>query len=179
MKIVEKSLKIVSFLLIIFFILLLIAAIFGNRSTTKVSPLIGKKAPEINIDSFDGKKLMLSDFHNKIVLLNFWASWCMPCRQEAPELDSSWNKYRNTDVIFIGINILDEKNNARNYLDQFKPDYLNGFDTKGTIALDYGVTGVPETFFINKQGTIIDKYIGPLSEKMIDKYIEKTRTDNS
>ena len=103
----------------------------------------------------------------------------MPCKQEAPELDSSWNKYRNSDVVFIGINILDEENNARRYLDQYKPEYSNGFDREGNVALDYGVSGVPETYFIGKGGIIMDKYIGPLSEKMIDQYIESIKSNQS
>jgi len=179
MKIVESSLKIVSFLLIIFFILLLLVAVFGNRTSVKESPLVGKKAPDIEIESFDGNKIQLSDFDDKIILLNFWASWCMPCKQEAPELDSSWNKYRNSDVVFIGINILDEESNAKRYLDQYKPEYLNGYDRQGNVALDYGVSGVPETYFISKGGIIVDKYIGPLSEQLIDKYIDKIKSNKS
>lgn len=157
----------------------MLVAVFGNRTSVKESPLVGKKAPDIEIESFDGAKVQLTDFDNKIVLLNFWASWCMPCKQEAPELDSSWNKYRNSDVVFIGINILDEESNARRYLDQYKPEYLNGYDRQGNVALDYGVSGVPETYFISKGGIIVDKYIGPLSEQLIDKYIDKIKSNKS
>lgn len=179
MKIVENSLKIVSFLLIIFFILLLLVTIFGNRTSIKESPLVGKKAPDIHIESFDGTKIQLRDYNDKIVLLNFWASWCMPCKQEAPEIDSSWNKYRNSDVVFIGINILDDESNARRYLDEYKPEYLNGYDREGNIALEFGVSGVPETYFIGKDSIIMDKYVGPLSEELIHKYIDRIKSNRS
>ena len=165
--------------MILFFILLLLVTIFGNRTSIKQSPLIGKKAPNVEIESFDGKKIRLSDLNDHVILLNFWASWCLPCKQEAPELDNSWIKYHDSDVVFLGINILDEENNARKYLDKYKPEYLNGFDREGSIALDFGVSGVPETYFIDKKGIIIDKYVGPLTEELIDIYINKVRSNNS
>lgn len=179
MKVAEKALKLTSLLLILFFILLFLVALFGNRATHKKSPLIGKKAPDLDVQLFDGTSIKLSDFRDKIVLLNFWASWCLPCKQEAPEIDSSWIKYKNTDVVFLGINILDEESNARRYLSEYKPDYLNGIDKNGSIALDYGVAGVPETYFIDTNGIIKEKYTGPLSEKIIDAFINKIKSNNS
>ncbi len=87
-------------------------------------------------------------------------------------------KHKDKQVVFLGINILDDKNHAKRYLQTYKSNYLNGVDSDGSIAVDLGVAGVPETFFVNEKGIIIDKYVGPLSEEIIDYYINKTKSSN-
>jgi len=161
-------------LVIIFLVLALLGyALFGDRETVKTSPLVGKDAPEFTLKLFDGKRVSLSEMKGKTVLLNFWASWCMPCRQEAPALEQSWLKYKDKNVVFIGINVWDETRSASSYIEKFGGGYPQGIDPEEEIQVDYGIGGVPETYFIGPSGIITDKYNGPLTEEIIDYYVNR------
>ena len=148
-------------------------AVFGNKVFIKSSPLLGREASDFTLELFSGDRLRLSDLRGKAVLLNFWSSWCIPCRDEAPILEESWKRYKDKPVMFIGIDVWDDKDSALTYLKQFGGGYVNGIDSKGEIAVDYGVGGVPETYFIDSSGKIVDKYTGPLTEGMIDHLLGK------
>jgi len=126
------------------------------------SPLVAKHAPSFTLALFDGGTLTLKDLQGKAVLLNFWASWCVPCRAEARTLEGAWQKYKDRDVVFLGVNIQDKEEDARNFLKEFGITYLNVRDSSGKIAVDYGVWGIPETFFLDRQGRITYKHVGEL-----------------
>lgn len=174
MKILNTGSKL-AVLLIIFIILILLAfALFGSREEViRTSPLVGREAPEFTLKLFNGKELALSELRGKTVLLNFWASWCMPCRQEARALEQTWQKYKDKDVVFIGVNVWDDNSNALSYMKKYGGEYPHGADPEEEIQVDYGVGGVPETFFIDSAGNITDKYNGPLTEQIIDYFIAK------
>jgi cytochrome c biogenesis protein CcmG, thiol:disulfide interchange protein DsbE len=165
--------KLFVFVVIVLLLSLLGYAVFGNKVFLKPSPLVGHKAADFTLELFNGDKLKLSDLRGKAVLLNFWASWCIPCKDEAPALEGAWRKYKDKPVVFIGIDVWDDKSSALTYLKQFDGGYMNGIDPKGKIAVDYGVGGVPETYFIDTSGKVIDKYIGPLTEEMIDYFLKR------
>jgi cytochrome c biogenesis protein CcmG, thiol:disulfide interchange protein DsbE len=131
------------------------------------SPLVAKQAPSFTLTLFDGKAIRLEDFRGKVVFLNFWASWCVPCRAEAKALEAAWKKYKDRDVVFLGVNIQDQEEDARGFLKEFGITYLNGRDSSGKIAIDYGVWGIPETFFIDRQGQITYKHVGALGVPVI------------
>ncbi len=173
MKFLRTGSHIIVLIVILVFILLLGYAIFGSRVTTKSSPLIGKEAPEFSLRLFDGNDLKLSDLKGKTVLLNFWASWCIPCREEARALENSWQKYKDKDVVFVGVNVWDDNSNALNYMNKFGAAYPHGTDPDEEIQVDYGVGGVPETYFIDPSGYIRDKFTGPLTEQIIDYFVPR------
>jgi cytochrome c biogenesis protein CcmG/thiol:disulfide interchange protein DsbE len=102
-----------------------------------------------------------------VVFLNFWASWCPPCRAEAKTLEAAWKKYKEKGVIFLGIDIQDTEEEARAFIQEFGITYMNGRDHTGKIAIDYGVWGIPETFFIDRQGRITYKHVGGLGLPII------------
>lgn len=126
------------------------------------SPLIARQAASFTLRLFDGKEISLEGFRGKVVLVNFWASWCVPCRAEASALESAWQKYKDRGVVFIGVNIQDKEEDARAFMKEFGITYLNGRDESGKIAIDYGVWGIPETFFIDPRGRITYKHAGEL-----------------
>jgi cytochrome c biogenesis protein CcmG, thiol:disulfide interchange protein DsbE len=126
------------------------------------SPLIGRQAPPFTLTLFDGGTLRLEDLRGKAVLVNFWASWCVPCRAEAPALQAAWEKYKDRGVVFVGIAIQDREENSREFLREFGLTYLNGRDATGEIAVGYGVWGIPETFFIDADGGITYKHVGEI-----------------
>ncbi len=138
------------------------------------SPLIGRPAPSLAVRLSDGRKVTLADLQGKVVFLNFWASWCPPCRAEAPLLEASWRSHRDQDVVFLGIDMQDREEAAREFLREFSISYPNGLGGD-RIAIDYGVWGVPETFFIDPSGRITHKHIGQLDEETIHAKLEEAR----
>ena len=145
----------------------LLAYGFTRDSRYIQSPLVASKAPSFTLTLFDGKVIRLADFRGKAALVNFWASWCIPCRAEAVALENAWQKYKERGVVFIGVNIQDKEEDARAFMKEFGITYLNGRDESGKIAIDYGVWGIPETFFIDQEGKITYKHAGELKAPII------------
>jgi thiol-disulfide isomerase/thioredoxin len=104
----------------------LLAYGFSRDARYIQSPLVARQAPSFTLTLFDGKMIRLEDFRGKAVLINFWASWCIPCRAEAPALESAWQTYKDRGVVFIGVNIQDKEENARAFMKEFGVTYLNG-----------------------------------------------------
>ena len=109
-----------------------------------------------------GTELSLSDLRGKVVMVDFWASWCTPCRQEAPVLSQVYLEYAGQPVEFVGVNIWERNQDALNFLEAFETTYPNGVDEAGKIAIDYGVRGIPEKFFIDQEGVVRQKFVGPM-----------------
>lgn len=131
------------------------------------SPLVDKPAPAFRLQRFDGGHLNLADLRGKPVFVNFWASWCPPCRQEARLLEAAWRRYKDQDVAFIGINVQDTEANARAFLREFGITYPNGMDPTNRAGIEYGVYGLPESFFIDRQGIIRYKHIGAIGDILL------------
>ncbi len=137
------------------------------------SPLVGREAPDFTIDLFDAGRLSLSDTRGKVVVVNFWASWCIPCREESHILEGAWQSYKDKGVAFIGVNIQDRERDARAFLKRFRKSYPNGPDPDGKISIDYGIYGVPETFFIDRQGRVAYKHVGGVTARLLRDKIEE------
>lgn len=131
------------------------------------SPLIGRQAPDFTLTLFDGGTLNLKDLRGKAVLVNFWASWCPPCRVEAPALQAAWERYQDKDVVFLGVNIQDKEKDARAFIKEFGITYPNGRDPSRRVSIDYGTWGIPETFFLDRGGRITYKHVGAVSQGII------------
>jgi cytochrome c biogenesis protein CcmG/thiol:disulfide interchange protein DsbE len=130
-------------------------------------------APDFTLTSFDGETITLSDLRGQVVILNFWASWCPPCREEAPYLEQTWRKYKDEGVVFIGIDYADTEVKALAYIDEFDITYFNGPDLGISISNDYKMKGVPETYYIAKNGEIRGVKIGPLAAPELDQKKEE------
>ena len=108
----------------------------------------------------------------RVVMIDFWASWCPPCREEAPVLAQVYNEYRGRGVEFVGVNLWDNAGDADVFLQQQGHGYPNGVDEGGRIAIGYGVRGIPEKFFISRDGRIVRKFSGPLTEDRLRLILE-------
>ena len=130
-------------------------------------------APDFVLQRYDGGTVRLSEQRGKVVVVNYWASWCPPCRLEAPALERVWRRYQGRGVLLIGLDIWDTERDARAFIREFGLSYPNGPDPGGTTAIDYGLTGLPETFFIRRDGTIARHWIGPLTDEQLAALIEE------
>jgi cytochrome c biogenesis protein CcmG, thiol:disulfide interchange protein DsbE len=138
------------------------------------SPLIDRPAAAFRLQSFDGQPVSLSVLRGQVVVLNFWASWCYPaCYEEAPVLERGWRAYRDRGVAVIGIDIQDRAEAARKFLTDFRLSFPNAPDPDGRVSVDYGVYGVPETFFIDRGGRIRVKHVGAVTDEVFRRHVDR------
>ncbi len=159
---------------IIFSIVLAMLAVTGWRLRRVVSgPLDEGLAPDFSLTNFTGETITLSELRGQVVVINFWASWCDPCREEAAYLENTWRKYQDEGVVFIGVDYLDTESKALAYMEEFDITYFNGPDLRTLVSDTYNIKGVPETFYIAKNGEISGVKIGPLIPPELDQKIEE------
>lgn len=148
--------------------LLAVRLVAAGQAATKAPAfsLDGKPAPDFTTTLYSGtpgQTFHLAAMKGKPVVINFFASWCVPCVEEAPILRAGWEQFAQRDgVVFIGIVYQDSRQSALAFAQQYGTPYAIGADSNGYTAVSYGVTGVPETVFINRQGIVVSKYGGPL-----------------
>jgi cytochrome c biogenesis protein CcmG, thiol:disulfide interchange protein DsbE len=161
----------------LFLLLLIVGLMLAKRQQGPVR--IGSQVPDFSLVSFDGQNYSLSDLRGKVVLMNFWASWCKPCEQEAADLESAWRYYQpGGDVVFLGVDWTDTEPNAMNYLAKYDISYPNGPDLGTRISQAYRTTGVPETYIIDKEGKLAYVKLSPFVsvqeiKSAIDPLLEK------
>lgn len=136
-----------------------LALIEANRSR----PAVGTLAPDFTLETLDSEVITLSELRGNVVLINFWASWCVPCKEEAPALEALWRQYKDQDVVFLGIDWADPENLAREYLEDFDITFPNGRDLGEKIGDLYKISGVPETYLVDQNGVIDRFYMGPIN----------------
>ncbi len=136
---------------------------FGLRVQGQSQPSSGP-APDFTLKTFDGPTVRLSDLKGKVVVVNFWASWCVPCRDEETLLEQTYEQYKNRGVVFLGVDWVDPEPDARAYLKQYNITYPTGPDLGTTIGPLYRIKGVPETYFVGKDGNLAGNSLGPIGD---------------
>ncbi|MFP3853740.1 MAG: TlpA family protein disulfide reductase [Anaerolineales bacterium] len=135
-------------------------------------------APDFTLETFDGETIQLSDLKGQVVVINFWASWCPPCREEASYLEASWREFREQGVVFLGVDYVDTDSEALAYIEEFDITYPNGPDLQTRISQAYRIQGVPERFFIGRDGTIRGVKVGPLAPPEIEDRLQPLVTED-
>ena len=148
---------------------------YGFRTDPRAvpSPLVGRPAPAFALTTFDGKAVSLEDHRGKVIVLNFWASWCYPaCYEEAPVLEASWRRAEAQGVVVLGVAIQDKDPASLEFIQRFGLTFPNAPDPAGKVSIDYGVYGVPETFVIDRRGVIRRKHVGAVTEAVFREWVE-------
>ncbi len=144
----------------------------GGLYRAQAGQLSHGAAPDFTLNLFNGGTFRLADQRGKVVIVDFWASWCIPCRQEARLLEALWQEYRNRGVVFVGVDYADSEDEARGFLEEFGVTYPNGPDLGTRISQAYRMRGVPEKFLIDRSGQIRAVLIGPQGEAEYRRIIE-------
>jgi cytochrome c biogenesis protein CcmG, thiol:disulfide interchange protein DsbE len=153
-----------------------LALAFGYDPRAVRSVVVGRPAPAFDLQHLtDPSRVALADHAGKVVVVNFFASWCTPCKQEYPALLRGWERYRTADVVFIGILHQDRPEFGRAFVRRMGTPWTTTMDDRGRTALAYGVFGIPETFFIGPDGIVHARHIGPISEERLLAGIEALR----
>jgi cytochrome c biogenesis protein CcmG/thiol:disulfide interchange protein DsbE len=154
-------------------VILLLA--YGFRTDPKAipSPLVQKPAPEFRLTAYGGGEISLAALKGKPVVLNFWASWCYPaCYEEAPLLEATWRKFKDQGLMVVGVDIQDKEANAKEFIRRFGFTFPNVPDPGSKVSIDFGVYGVPETFFVDRHGRIAYKHVGALTPALMETQVQ-------
>lgn len=161
------------FFLIVAPILALLA--FGLTRDARILPsmMVNKKAPPFFLTTLDGKTITSESIAGKPAVINFWATWCGPCFQEHPLLKAASSAFKGGEVAFLGVVYQDKEKEVLDFVKEFGEPFKVVFDSENKMAIDYGVGGVPETFFLDSQGVIREKTVGVLTAPLLKKNLEK------
>ena len=136
--------------------------------------LIQKPAPQFQLNLLDRDgQFATEDANGQPMVINFWSSWCAPCREESPLLEKTWQDYKDKDVQFVGVQIQDTEQAGRDYIREFDITFPTGLDTDGSVTIDYGVIGIPVTFFVNREGVVERRFVGAIKETQLVEWIEE------
>lgn len=134
-------------------------------------PEVGKAAPEIQLNGLDGQPGKLSGFRGKAMLVNFWATWCQPCKQEMPLIEKAHQKYAD-ELAVIGVDYSEGPVVVKPFVEQLGVTFPIWMDTSGSVSTRYNVRGLPSTYFIDKDGVLKAVHLGPLDEKTLPQYLQ-------
>ena len=131
-------------------------------------------APGFALESLEGgDEVSLADFRGRPVVLNFWASWCGPCKDEAPMLQTAWERYRDRGLVVLGVDAQDLASDGRRFAERYELTYPLAYDGNGSTLGRYGLTGFPETWFISRSGRLVGEHItGPFDEETLERNIQ-------
>jgi len=144
--------------------------VLGTAERQAVAVSVHESAPdfELPVIGHQGSTIALSSLKGQVIVLNFWASWCHPCRDEAPGLRSAWERLRGQQgVLFLGVNEMDDETSAQEFQRQFQMTYPSVFDPSASLAADYGFFGLPVTYVIDAQGVMRYRFTGPVTESAL------------
>ena len=143
----------------------LLALLVWKLSHQQHAPAVGAAAPPFTLRRLDGAgDVSLASFRGRPVVLNFWASWCEPCKSEAPVLERDWSRYQGRGVVFLGVDYHDLAPDARSFVRHHALTFPMLQDGSGRVTGSYGISQVPETYVLNRQGRVVAHLAGPITD---------------
>lgn len=137
-----------------------------NPNSMKVSAL------DFKLKDLNGKEVSLSQFKGKRVFLNFWATWCPPCKAEMPEIEAIFKETKDSDLVILAVNIGEDKSTVKSFMDKNKYNFSVLLDTDNSIATKYNIQSIPTSFFIDKDGVVVSRHIGTMNKTQMETYIK-------
>ncbi|MCS7050536.1 MAG: TlpA family protein disulfide reductase [Thermomicrobium sp.] len=134
---------------------------------------VGSPAPNFRLPRLDGGEIQLSDLRGRPVLVNFWASWCAPCRAEMPALQRVAQEFEPAGLVVIGINQLEDAQTVRRFVDEFGVSFAIALDADGTVSRDWRVYGIPQTYLLDADGTIRKAWVGPVTAESVTRALQE------
>ena len=128
----------------------------------------GRTAPEFELKDLEGQPVRLSDYRGQVVVINFWAIWCGYCRTEMPVLQAAYDRYQDSGLVVLAVDVMDRKDPVVEYVREAGLTFPVLLDASGQVSTQYRVRGLPTTFFVDQDGVIQEKHIGPVDEAMLE-----------
>ncbi len=144
----------------------------GQEATAGVN--VGELAPSFTLVDLEGNQVSLSDFREKTVFVNFWATWCPPCRAEMPEIEAVYQEYKDKDVVVISVDLFEDENVVRQFVQQGGYSWTFVIDTTGVVTNSYGIVAIPTSFFIDREGIIQAVSIGAMTKRAMESKLAET-----
>ena len=152
--------------------------LLAGRPSRKIDLGSGKTAQDFEIELIDGQVVNLSNYRGKVVVLNFWGTWCPPCRAEMPALQRIWEEYKDKEVILLGIAIYDESEEVKEFSETYGITYPLGVDLLGQLTVAYRVTNFPTTFLIDRDGNEVRRIVNPVNEGFLKIFLRGMLRDS-
>jgi len=168
--------RILSALLVVAMLVLLVVqacalsspSVTGKEQEATVGVNVGNLAPDFTLDDLEGGKVRLSELRGKVVFINFWATWCPPCRAEMPEIEAIHQEYRTKDVVVIGGDIMESESIVRRFVQQGGYTWTFAMDTSGEVSAQYNINAIPTSYFIDREGIIRAINIGAMTRRAME-----------
>lgn len=140
----------------------------NGSQETAVGVKVGELAPDFTLTDLEGNSVTLSEYRGKVVFINFWATWCPPCRAEMPEIEAVYQEYKDKGVVVIGVDILEPEDVVREFVEQGGYSWIFVLDATGAVSDDYKITAIPTSFFIDREGVIQVVNIGAMTKRAME-----------
>ncbi len=160
-------------------LILLAVVLFGLLAVPSCTPSsasavsVGELAPDFTLVDLEGNQVSLSDFRGETVFINFWATWCPPCRAEMPEIEAIYQEYTDKDVVVIGVDLWESDDVVRQYIQEGGYSWTFVTDTTGEVTVSYKITGIPTSFFIDREGIIRAVSLGAMTKRAMETNLAK------
>lgn len=161
----------------LFVLLVLLAACTGPGSAAPQGISEGNRGRDFTLESLDGTKVALSDYRGNVVVLNFWASWCAPCRAEIPDLEAAYQAYKDEGLVILGINVEESRQKIDPFVIEFGITYPVLLDEQGQVMNEYRALGLPMSLVLDQEGMIQVRHMGLLTADQLEKYLAKILPD--
>ena len=148
------------------------AAIEILSEPSEALPLLGSRAPDFTLTDLEDKEVRLAQFQGRPVIINFWATWCVPCRREMPAFQRAFETHQEDGLVILAVNFEEEPNLVRAYVEEFGLTFEILYDTEAEVSQTYQVTGLPWTVFVDRQGAIQHIQVGEVKEEMLENFLE-------
>ncbi|PTM59247.1 thiol-disulfide oxidoreductase ResA [Desmospora activa] len=148
-------------------------ALYQALADEKTGAEVGESAPDFELETLEGETLKLSDLKGKAVLINFWATWCKPCRDEMPAIQSVYERYQDQDFVVVGVNIAETPVSVKGFARQLELDFPIVLDRNREVTKQYNIGPIPSSVFLDKEGKVVRKQDGQMVEGQIEGYVRE------